>query len=113
MVEYFNSQEKFRDIFICFGMNSSKELYSDLRIKWASKFKNIKYIPAVSGDGNYWNKRKSLVHKAVVEDIQDMSNSCVYACGQPQMITAAKQDFIHAGLLEKQFFLTHLPYQNK
>jgi CDP-4-dehydro-6-deoxyglucose reductase len=104
MVESLISQESSRDIFIYWGMNSSKDFYSDLPIEWASKFKNIKYIPVVSGDDHDWDGRHGLVHKAVIEDIQDMSYSCVYACGSPQMIAAAKQDFIHAGLLEKQFF---------
>ncbi|MCF5846484.1 2Fe-2S iron-sulfur cluster binding domain-containing protein [Aeromonas veronii] len=104
MVESLIAQESSRDISIYWGMNSSKDFYSDLPIEWASKFKNVKYIPVVSGDDYEWNGRKGLVHKAVIEDIQDMSNSCVYACGSPQMIAAAKQDFILSGLLEKQFF---------
>jgi CDP-4-dehydro-6-deoxyglucose reductase len=104
MVESLILQESSRDIFIYWGMSSSKDFYSDLPVEWASKFKNIKYIPVVSGDDHDWDGRHGLVHKAVIEDIQDMSNSCVYACGSPQMITAAKQDFIHVGLLEKQFF---------
>jgi CDP-4-dehydro-6-deoxyglucose reductase len=104
MVESLISEGSSRDIFIYWGMNSSKDFYSDLPIEWASDFKNIKYIPVVSSDDHHWDGRKGLVHKAVIEDIQDMSNSCVYACGSPQMIAAAKQDFIHAGLLEKQFF---------
>lgn len=104
MVESLIAQESAREISIYWGMNSSKDFYSDLPIEWASKFKNIKYIPVVSGDVHDWDGRHGLVHETVIEDIQDMSNSCVYACGSPQMIAAAKQDFIHAGLLENQFF---------
>lgn len=104
MVESLILQESSRDISIYWGMNSSKDFYSNLPIEWSSKFKNIKYIPVVSGDDHDWDGRNGLVHKAVIEDIQDMSNSCVYACGSPQMIAAAKQDFINAGLLEEQFF---------
>lgn len=104
MVESLISQESSRDIFIYWGMNSGQDFYSDLPIEWASNFKNIKYIPVVSGDDHEWSGRKGLVHKAVIEDIPNMFNICVYACGSPQMIAAAKQDFIHAGLLEKNFF---------
>ncbi|MCJ8233313.1 FAD-binding oxidoreductase [Aeromonas veronii] len=104
MVESLIEQESSRDISIYWGMSSGQDFYSDLPIEWASKFKNIKYIPVVSGDDHEWNGRKGLVHKAVIEDIQDMSNSCVYACGSPQMISAAQQDFMDLGLLEKQFF---------
>lgn len=103
MVESLIAQESAREISIYWGMNSSKDFYSDLPVEWASKFKNIKYIPVVSGDDD-WDGRKGLVHKAVIEDIQDMSNSCVYACGSPQMIAASKQDFMNVGLLEKEFF---------
>lgn len=103
MVESLIAQKSSRDISIYWGMNSSQDFYSDLPIKWASEFKNIKFIPVVSGDDHDWDGRKGLVHKAVIEDIQDMFNSCVYACGSPQMIAAAKQDFINVGLLEDQF----------
>jgi CDP-4-dehydro-6-deoxyglucose reductase len=104
MVDSLIAQGSSREISIYWGMNSSKDFYSELPIEWASRFKNIKYIPVVSGDDHDWDGRNGLVHKAVIEDIQDMSNSCVYACGSPQMIAAAKQDFINFGLLEKQFF---------
>ncbi|MGL5672114.1 MAG: FAD-binding oxidoreductase [Plesiomonas shigelloides] len=104
MVESLIAEKSSRDILIYWGMTSSQDFYSDTPLEWASNFRNIKYIPVVSGDEKYWNGRKGLVHKAVIQDIQDLSNSCVYACGSPQMIAAAKQDFINAGLLEKQFF---------
>lgn len=104
MVESLIAQESHRDISIYWGMNSSKDFYSDLPMEWASKFKNIKYIPVVSGDDHDWAGRHGLVHKAVIEDIKDMSHVSVYACGSPLMIAAAKEDFISVGLLEKQFF---------
>lgn len=104
MVESLIAEKSSRDISIYWGMTSSQDFYSDAPFEWASNFGNIKYIPVVSGDEKYWNGRKGLVHKAVIQDVQDLSNSCVYACGSPRMIAAAKQDFINAGLLEKQFF---------
>jgi len=37
------------------------------------------------------------VHHAVIEDLPDMSQHQVYACGAPAMIYAAKKDFSERG----------------
>lgn len=104
MVESLISQGSSREISIYWGMNCSSDFYSALPIEWASEFKNITYIPVVSGDDPEWKGRRGLVHQAVLNDIKNMSIHCVYACGSPQMIAAAKQDFVNVGLSEKQFF---------
>ncbi len=45
------------------------------------------------------------MHRAVLEDNPDMTNVEVYACGNPQMISAARKEFAEAaGLPEARFY---------
>ncbi|HHQ4645889.1 TPA: hypothetical protein ACSP3W_004234, partial [Aeromonas veronii] len=60
--------------------------------------------PIVSGEDNAWIGRTGFVHQAVLQDIPNLAEYCVYACGSPLMIAAAKRDFIEHGLMSKQFY---------
>jgi CDP-4-dehydro-6-deoxyglucose reductase len=51
-----------------------------------------------------WAGRTGFVHRAVMEDLPDLSAWQVYACGAPLMVEAAKRDFTRHGLPEDQFF---------
>jgi CDP-4-dehydro-6-deoxyglucose reductase len=52
-----------------------------------------------------WTGRTGFVHRAVMEDLPDLSAWQVYACGAPLMVDAAKRDFTQrCGLPEDQFF---------
>lgn len=104
MVEALISSHSSRKVSIYWGMNSGKDFYSQLPNEWAEKFDNITFIPVVSGIDAEWDGRTGLVHRAVLQDIQEMAGYCVYACGSPHMITAAKEDFVKVGLPEKKFF---------
>lgn len=104
MVEALISSSSKRDINIYWGMNKAIDFYSKLPSEWESKYDNITFIPVVSGSDVEWNGRTGFVHQAVLQDFCNLSDFCVYACGSPQMIAAAKNDFINVGLSEKQFF---------
>lgn len=104
MVEALISSHSSRKVCIYWGMNSGKDFYSQLPNEWAEKFDNITFIPVVSGIDAEWDGRTGLVHHAVLQDFQEMTDYCVYACGSPHMIAAAKEDFVKVGLSEKKFF---------
>ena len=63
---------------------------------WARTVPNFKYVPVISdalpGDG--WAGRSGFVHRAVMEDLPDLSGYQVYACGAPIMVDSAKRDFV-------------------
>jgi len=45
------------------------------------------------------------VHRAVMEDLSDLSGHQVYACGVPIMVDSARRDFIRkCRLPENEFF---------
>lgn len=68
---------------------------------------SLKYVPVISDalpeDG--WSGRTGFVHKAVLQDLPDLSGYQVYACGAPIVVDSARADYTtQAGLPEDEFF---------
>jgi CDP-4-dehydro-6-deoxyglucose reductase len=68
---------------------------------------HLRYVPVISDalpeDG--WTGRTGFVHRAVLEDLPDLSGYQVYACGAPIVVDSARRDFSElAGLAEEEFF---------
>ncbi|VWD65449.1 CDP-6-deoxy-delta-3,4-glucoseen reductase [Burkholderia contaminans] len=64
--------------------------------------------------GDQWTGRTGFVHRAVIEDLPDLSGHQVYACGAPVMVESAQRDFIrHHRLADGEFladaFTTSMP----
>jgi CDP-4-dehydro-6-deoxyglucose reductase, E3 len=75
--------------------------------KWEQENANFTYIPVLSEPLpiDDWQGRTGLVHKAVMDDMEDLSNYQVYACGAPAMVQTAYDDFIREhNMQEKNFF---------
>ena len=99
--------EPARDVRLYWGARSKADLYMDaLPARWAAEQPNFRYVPVLSEpkgeDG--WTGRTGFVHRAVMEDLHDLSGYQVYACGAPPMIDSARRDFAQCGLPEDQFF---------
>jgi len=97
-----------RPVRLYWGARSRGDLYVPaLPERWAAEQPNFRYVPVLSDpradDG--WSGRTGFVHRAVMEDLPDLSGWQVYACGAPAMIDAARRDFAaQCGLPEDQFF---------
>jgi CDP-4-dehydro-6-deoxyglucose reductase len=97
-----------RPVRLYWGCRSRRDLYlPDLPEQWAREQPNFTYVPVLSDalPEDRWTGRTGLVHRAVMDDLPDLSAHQVYACGVPVMVEAAKRDFTqHCGLPEDQFF---------
>lgn len=72
---------------------------------WEAQFPGIRIVPVMSEAGEEWQGRRGFVHAAVLEDMPQLADYAVYACGNPLMIDAAKTAFIgQAGLPEQAFY---------
>lgn len=73
--------------------------------KWAARTTWFSFVPVLSEPDREWQGRRGLVHHAVLEDVPDLSNCQVYACGNPLMVGSARHDFeTTARLKDEQFF---------
>ena len=106
MVEYLIRRESTRAVRFYWSGRQAQDLYMRaLPEKWARKLPWFEFVPVLTAADASWSGRKGLVHRAVLQDVPDLSNFQVYASGNPLMIRKARADFTReAGLPEDQFF---------
>ena len=97
-----------RPMVLYWGARRPKDLYLDSLPKtWASEHANFRYIPVISEarPEDQWSGRSGFVHRAVMQDLPDLSAHQVYACGVPIMVDSARKDFIEqCKLPEDEFY---------
>jgi len=88
-----------RPMTLYWGARRPKDLYLDeLPRRWAAERRGFNYVPVISDalPEDRWEGRTGFVHRAVMEDLPDLSGYQVYACGVPIMVDSARRDFTHA-----------------
>ncbi|ODP34243.1 CDP-6-deoxy-delta-3,4-glucoseen reductase [Pandoraea sp. ISTKB] len=97
-----------RPMTLYWGARQLKDIYlRELAEQWAREIPGFKFVPVLSDAApeDQWQGRTGFVHRAVAEDLADMSGYEVYACGAPVMVESARRDFIaHHGLPEDAFY---------
>ncbi|HTJ91562.1 MAG TPA: CDP-6-deoxy-delta-3,4-glucoseen reductase [Pararobbsia sp.] len=97
-----------RPMTLYWGARSKKDIYlASLAEKWAAELPHFRFVPVLSEPtaDDAWTGRTGFVHRAVIEDLPDLSNHQVYACGAPVMVESAHRDFsAHHGLPAEEFF---------
>jgi CDP-4-dehydro-6-deoxyglucose reductase len=108
IVEHALHKNLARPMTLYWGARHKADLYLfDLASQWASEYPHIQFVPVLSepDDNDNWTGRTGFVHRAVIEDLPDLSSYQVYACGAPVMVESAHRDFTqHHSLPEEEFF---------
>jgi CDP-4-dehydro-6-deoxyglucose reductase len=71
---------------------------------WAEHHSNIHFIPVVSEPEKSlgWSGRTGLLPAAIVEDVEDLSKTQVFACGSPAMVYALLDALEEQGFTQSQ-----------
>ncbi|MBU1359900.1 MAG: CDP-6-deoxy-delta-3,4-glucoseen reductase [Gammaproteobacteria bacterium] len=97
-----------RQATLYWGGRRPEDLYMDEWVRERlAEMPKLSYVPVVSNavPEDNWTGRTGFVHRAVMEDFDDLSNHQVYACGAPVVIDSAKRDYVaERGLSEDEFF---------
>ena len=108
MIDHWAHQQSTRPVTLYWGGRRPADLYMNaLCEEWAKTLPNFSYIPVISDalPEDNWNGRTGFVHKAVMQDLQNLSDYQVYACGAPLMVEAAQRDFVaECQLPNEEFF---------
>ena len=108
MIDHWAHQQSTRPITLYWGGRRPADLYMNaLCEEWAKTLPNFRYIPVISDalPEDNWTGRTGFVHKAVMQDLQNLSDYQVYACGAPLMVEAAQRDFVaECKLPNEEFF---------
>lgn len=108
VIEHLQFKAITRPATVYWGGRRPADLYMDawLREKLA-EMPNLRYVPVVSNalPEDNWTGRTGFVHRAVLEDLPDLSGHQVYACGAPVVVDSARADYTaQAGLPLEEFF---------
>ena len=93
-----------RKMTLYWGARTKRGLYSELPRKWQADNPHFSYVPVLS-DTLEAGIRSGLVHAAVLADHRSLTGFQAYVCGPPVMTSAAKRDFLAAGLSAEEFFV--------
>ena len=108
IVEHWAHSKSTRPVTLYWGGRRPKDLYMHaLCEEWARTLPNFRYVPVVSDalPDDAWSGRTGFVHRAVMEDLPDLSGHQVYACGAPVVVESAQRDYIaDCKLPEEEFF---------
>ena len=96
-----------RPMTLYWGARRSEDLYlRALAESWARQHADFRFIPVLSETETGWQGRTGLAHRAVMQDIADLSGYQAYVCGSPAMIAAARHDLVEHGGLPAEEFLS-------
>jgi CDP-4-dehydro-6-deoxyglucose reductase len=102
-----------RPIHFYWGVRARRDLYdADRLVGWAAARDGFSFTPVLSDPRpeDNWRGRRGLVHRAVLEDLPDLSGMEVYMAGPPPMIEAARRDFLAAGLPAEHLLFDSFEY---
>ena len=108
IVEQMQDKGITREAVLYWGGRRPRDLYLNAWCEeQVAKMPNLRYVPVVSDalpeDG--WRGRTGFVHRAVMQDLPDLSGHQVYACGAPIVVESAERDFVaQCGLPADEFF---------
>lgn len=98
MIEGMIEAGEHREVTFYWGGRRPHDLYQQDVVKsLQAQLPGLQFVPVVSDarPEDSWQGRQGLVHQAVMQDYPDLSGHQVYVCGNPAMVHAAYQDFIH------------------
>ena len=96
-----------RPVTLYWGGRRPADLYMDAWVKTKlAEMPELRYVPVVSATlpEDNWHGRTGFVHRAVLQDLPDLSGYQVYACGAPIVVDSARADYLAAGLPEDEFY---------
>ncbi len=107
LIEHLQYQASKRHVTLYWGGRRPTDLYLDSWVQTKlTEMPNLRYVPVISDafpeDG--WSGRTGFVHRAVLQDLPDLSGHQVYACGAPIVVDSAQVDYLQAGLPADEFY---------
>ncbi len=107
IIEHIQFKGITREVTLYWGGRRPADLYLDAWVKARlAEMPNLRYVPVVSDalPEDNWHGRTGFVHRAVLQDVPDLSGHQVYACGAPIVVESARVDYLAAGLPQDEFY---------
>jgi CDP-4-dehydro-6-deoxyglucose reductase len=107
LVEHLQFKGSKREAVLYWGGRRPGDLYMDAWVRdRVADMPNLRYVPVISNalPEDNWTGRTGFVHKAVMEDLPDLSGHQVYACGAPIVVESARDEYVAKARLSPDEF---------
>lgn len=107
IIEHLQLKGSTREVTLYWGGRRPADLYMDEWVKAKlAEMPKLRFVPVVSNalPEDNWQGRTGFVHRALLQDLPDLSGHQVYACGAPIVVDSARTDYLKAGLPEDEFY---------
>lgn len=107
VIEHMQHKGITRPATLYWGGRRPEDLYLDDWVKARlAEMPHLKYVPVISNalPEDHWQGRTGFVHKAVLEDLPDLSGYQVYACGAPIVVDSARAEYTALAKLPPEEF---------
>jgi CDP-4-dehydro-6-deoxyglucose reductase, E3 len=107
LIEHLQFKGSKREAVLYWGGRRPGDLYMDAWVRErVADMPNLRYVPVISNalPEDNWTGRTGFVHKAVLEDLPDLSGHQVYACGAPIVVESARDEYIAKARLSPDEF---------
>jgi CDP-4-dehydro-6-deoxyglucose reductase len=102
-----------RDIILYWGVRATRDLYAESALlELKSRTSKMRYVPVLSEPEPAWTGRSGLVHAAVLQDFDDLSDFDIYAAGPPAMIEALRCEFPRQGAAMQRLYCDSFDYSS-
>ncbi len=94
-----------RPVYLYWGAYNQQAIYMyEVANEWELNHPHFHFRPVLTNPAADWQGRVGLVQEVVVKEIADLVNYEVYACGNPNMVHAARDLLVAHGLDRKQCY---------
>lgn len=111
MFEHLALHNSTREVLVYWGLREQSACYElEKTAQTLASLENGTFIPVVEMANETWQGRSGMVHKAVLEDINNLAAYDIYLAGRFEMVGAVRDDFVKNGALIEHMYADAFAY---
>jgi aquacobalamin reductase/NAD(P)H-flavin reductase len=105
MFEHLALQNSQREVIVYWGLRDTSACYElEQTAAMINKLANGKFIPVIEAPSADWKGRSGMVHKAVMDDVNNLVDYDIYLAGRFEMVAVVRGDFVEQGALIEHMY---------
>ena len=105
MFEHLALKNSQREVIVYWGLRDTSACYElEQTAAMINKLANGKFIPVIEAPSADWQGRSGMVHKAVMDDVNNLVDYDIYLAGRFEMVAVVRGDFVEQGALIEHMY---------
>jgi|TARA_R110002060_G_scaffold48372_4_gene59311 aquacobalamin reductase/NAD(P)H-flavin reductase len=105
MFEHLALKNSQREVIVYWGLRDTSACYElEQTAAMINKLANGKFIPVIEAPSADWKGRSGMVHKAVMDDVNNLVDYDIYLAGRFEMVAVVRGDFVEQGALIEHMY---------